>query len=711
MRQRLLPTLRFGALLALLLALTAGCGPASETAAPGAGEASSDASVDPAPTSAHDDHAGHAHAEHDPDVQRAAAGDGSDRNRAARSPGERPLPNFTGRTLDGDRLSISSLIGQRMLVYFFNPEDKSIEVVSQAVAAVSKQAQRNNFQVVGVGIGSNTTTLRAFSQKLGFEFPVIDDSSGNISSGLRLQGTMLILGVDPEGYVTFGHAGFNTSKPDSATLIAGVLRESLRIDDGERARGGLFDRPMAPEFETTDIDGKPFSTSELAGRPRIVIFFLHTCPHCHHALEFLKTALPKIPEAKRPALVAISLQNRPSAIRMALAEEGLDFFRVLVDPGGDIAESYGMQGGVPDISVVDSAGAIVYRVRGWRDDRDPPLMRMYIAKVAGERVPMLLAKKGFTGNDACTVCHELEAATWAITSHATAFSTLVTHGDDRDPECVSCHVVGFDQPGGYGFERPAEYLENVGCENCHGRGGPHVSPEFTAEGYANVCATCHDKKHSLGFDFDTFRPLISHTAIASLSDEERAKRYGAGGHARALLPSKIDFVGSNACQSCHESEFSTWAKSQHGRAVDSLTARNKAGDPDCLRCHTTGFGKTGGFPEGGDVGAHADLARVGCESCHGPGGDHIAPDAKRIGTIVSLGDKCDSCVILQICGSCHDEANDPDFEFQVEEHIERQRHGTIEPGTGKPLGTTAFGTLPRPEAQIAELMRRTPGEG
>jgi hypothetical protein len=40
-------------------------------------------------------------------------------------------------------------------------------------------------------------------------------------------------------------------------------------------------------------------------------------------------------------------------------------------------------------------------------------------------------------------------------------------------------------------------------------------------------------------------------------------------------------------------------------------------------------------------------------------------------------------VILQICGGCHDDANDPGFEFHVEDKIEAQRHGTIEPSSGK----------------------------
>jgi hypothetical protein len=46
-------------------------------------------------------------------------------------------------------------------------------------------------------------------------------------------------------------------------------------------------------------------------------------------------------------------------------------------------------------------------------------------------------------------------------------------------------------------------------------------------------------------------------------------------------------------------------------------------------------------------------------------------------------------VILQICGSCHDDANDPGFEFAVQDKIEAQRHGTIEPGTGRPVAARA----------------------
>lgn len=649
-------------------------------------------------------------------VELASDGGREAPKKAARKPGERPLPAFGGPTLAGTQLSISSLIGRRMVLYFFNPEAASTPTVTEAVVDVAGLQQSQNFRVVGIAIGSDPETVRAFASKSGIDFPVIDDSSAKITSLLGLQGTSVIVGADAEGYVTFVLPGFDTTAPGAREAIVERLREALRISDAPH-NGRLIQRTQAPTFTTEDIDGKPFDLASLEGKPKIVMFFLHTCPHCHHALAFFKEQLALIPEAKRPALVAISLQNRPSAIRISLGELGLDYFTPLVDPGGEIAQQYGMASGVPDISLIDANGDIVYRTQGWREDRDPALMRMYLSRIAGEKIPMLLSRTGFTGNDACVVCHEQEAATWELTSHARAFDTLVTHGQERDPECVSCHVVGFDQPGGYSFSHPAAYLEDVGCESCHGRGGPHLSPDFVGEqGYAAVCVTCHDAKHSLGFEFATFLPGVSHSMIAAMTDEQRTARFAEGVTHRELLPSTADYVGSDACRSCHESEFETWSGSGHARAVATLEKAGKAGEPDCLRCHTTAYGKPGGFPPGGAVADHADLARVGCESCHGPGGRHVEDGARRIGTIVSLGDKCDSCVILQICGSCHDAANDQDFEFSVQEHIDRQRHGTIEPGTGKPLGGSAAVLPPiSDEARIGQalgwLATAAPGDG
>jgi peroxiredoxin len=536
-------------------------------------------------------------------------------------------------------------------------------------------------------MGSSLDQSRAFAERFGLDFPIFDDGTARISSRLGLRSRLAVIGVDDEGYLQFGMGAFPTDVPEAEKIIEDQIRTALRLPSRDDDLAGALDRrPVAPTFETVRIDGdvSRLGLDDYAGQPVVLVFFLHTCPHCHSALEFFKEALAKLPEKARPQLIGVSVQDRPSAVRAMLRDDGLDFFPVVTDPDSSIRTSYGVFGGVPDIMFIGADRKIFHRIKGWDEKRDPAIARMYLAKIAGQPIPMILNPKGYTGSEICGICHDQAHATWEYTNHAGAFDTLVTHGVSDDPECVSCHVVGFGQPGGYDLATAPTHLENVGCESCHGRGGPHLSPGFVQdENYEPVCRTCHNPTHSLGFDYATFSPKISHAAIAALSPAQREAMLEGRGKPRDLLPTTSEVVGSEACKACHASEYETWSASPHAHAVKTLSAKGEAANAECLACHTTAFGRAGGFPTDGAVGDHPDLARVGCESCHGPGGEHVAEGSRKIGSIVSLGDKCDSCVILQICGSCHDDANDPDFRFEVEARIDAQRHGTIEAGTGR----------------------------
>ncbi len=613
---------------------------------------------------------------------------------AKRHPSERPLQAFSGTGLDGKRLSISDFIGKRLTIFFFNPEVDEADFTAAAVARVSQFRTKNNFRLVGVALGSSRLKVQEFAKSKGLDFPIFDDSSGKITRKLGLRDPVGIYGFDDEGYLEFGMGYFAKQVPDPAGVVEDQLRKHLRLPErGDDAIGVLDTRPQAPMFSTSQLDrSEPFDFASLAGKPTVLIFFLHTCPHCHAALDFFRAQLANLPDDKRPEIVAISMANRPSAVRAMLKERKLEATRVLFDPEGEISEMYGVFAGFPDVFLIDASGKIIHRTQGWREDRDPALNRIVLSMIAGTRVPMLLNRRGYTGNDVCAACHPAEAQADRYTRHASAYNTIVTHNETRNPECIRCHVVGFDKPGGYNFEEKPKHLENVGCESCHGRGGPHLSPDFVPttndeQNFESICKTCHNSKHSISFDYEAFLPKISHEHIASLSNAERAALLGDAAKPRDVLPKNADYVGSKACESCHASEYKTWAASPHGHAVSSLETKGKANDAACLKCHTTGMGRAGGFPKNGrgDDRSLEDLASVGCEACHGPGGNHTGENAERFGTIVSLADKCDSCAILQICGSCHDEANDPGFEFNVDEKIEQQRHGTTEAGTGKPL--------------------------
>jgi 2',3'-cyclic-nucleotide 2'-phosphodiesterase (5'-nucleotidase family) len=126
-----------------------------------------------------------------------------------------------------------------------------------------------------------------------------------------------------------------------------------------------------------------------------------------------------------------------------------------------------------------------------------------------------LATGPFAGNGACTGCHPAQAAQWASTAHARAWTTLKGANRERDRECYSCHVTGALHPDGPHDPGAVGGLEAVGCEACHGPGRAHVGNPPTVEMIAHpdtaVCAGCHDGERDGGrFDLATYLPQVVH---------------------------------------------------------------------------------------------------------------------------------------------------------------------------------------------------------
>jgi hypothetical protein len=86
-----------------------------------------------------------------------------------------------------------------------------------------------------------------------------------------------------------------------------------------------------------------------------------------------------------------------------------------------------------------------------------------------------------------------------------------------------------------------------------------------------------------------------------------------------LYTPPTNYVTANTCRECHPDQFEQWGKTAHAHAFDTLEKKQRGFDPDCQKCHTTGFRYRTGFitPRGSPHFKH-----VQCEACHGPGGDH-----------------------------------------------------------------------------------------
>lgn len=140
----------------------------------------------------------------------------------------------------------------------------------------------------------------------------------------------------------------------------------------------------------------------------------------------------------------------------------------------------------------------------------------------------------------------------------------------------------------------------------------------------------------------------------------------------AVLPGRVQYLGSSTCKRCHEAEYAQWKDTPHARAWAELLTDNRQLDDACWRCHVTGAFDSRGPQHPLQVGA--SLQGVGCESCHGPGKDHVAhPTAENIDT--------ESPPTAATCTQCHDGVQD-EGRFAVDQYWPRIIHKPVGGGGG-----------------------------
>ena len=122
------------------------------------------------------------------------------------------------------------------------------------------------------------------------------------------------------------------------------------------------------------------------------------------------------------------------------------------------------------------------------------------------------------------------------------------------------------------------------------------------------------------------------------------------------------YVSATACQRCHQQEYLQWSATRHAFAFETLVKKERYFDADCVSCHTTGLGYSTGF----QIGDHdSTLKGVQCETCHGPGKQHVGNPKKS--NIRSGAD-------TTLCLECHDTKHSPGFADVVALHTKDVDH-------------------------------------
>ncbi len=199
------------------------------------------------------------------------------------------------------------------------------------------------------------------------------------------------------------------------------------------------------------------------------------------------------------------------------------------------------------------------RVAMTHDFADAPAMRQLMANYQNQLQAIGLSGLGlrpiahpsgdqFVGSKVCGECHTTAYAIWEGSAHFRATTDIVEPGERADvarhfdPECISCHVTGWNPQGYYPYESgylslaESSHLSGNGCENCHGPGAKHAAAEGPDSGVAAAerdllrlamrlpldkakdrCLECHDIDNSPDFHkegaFDDYWAEVEHQGL------------------------------------------------------------------------------------------------------------------------------------------------------------------------------------------------------
>jgi peroxiredoxin len=581
---------------------------------------------------------------------------------------DEPAPAFEAVGLDGTPVTLERYQGWVLVLHFFDGESAGSERMLEEMTFFHAQGRPLELAYLGVFAGTSER-LQALAKQHGIGYDLALDPDGTITRrylGSRKNGLFL---VDHRGTIRFAREEFPTAMRDATRTMLSKLLKDLREELRQAPRLEIPWRsvPAAPVFSAVDLEGRRHTSREYRGKPLLMHFTEPECTRCDKIGPVLRDVYHRYKDRITFLTVATSDPEGDLGQRMAIA--GLPF-PVLLDPERSIRRAFGSLGGNPQLVWVDAEGRARWRELGVPEE-GAELLDLQARVILGDADPSGLSSSEYTGVRVCRVCHEPEFRAWLKTPHSGAMISLSGSTGWTRPECVVCHVTGYQQPGGY-TDASSSRMAQVQCEACHGIGGLHGLPEGTARPkLEGACLECHKGEYKLKQDLKQSMAWMNHRDTpdpdtlfgylpARIEEAQRAERT----RLRALsFHRDTEYVGSEACAPCHGELVARWKSSRHGKALETLQAGGQETVRTCLACHTTAYGELSGY-RGIST---PDRAGVGCESCHGPGQEHVAAGANAgADSIYGLAPNCPDCQTEQVCRTCHDSANDPDFRMPAD---------------------------------------------
>lgn len=417
--------------------------------------------------------------------------------------------------------------------------------LARRATLIKELREKRGWQVVPLDVGSQ---IKRYGKQSEIKFQKTAD-------GLRKMGYQAVaLGAD-DLKLTPGDLLAAANPPDE--------KESIFTS----ANVALLDRSLTPKFRVVETGGKKIGIIAVLGDEAEKKLKGDELIHSP-ALKALKSAAAEVQEQKCDLYVLLAHATLEETQSLAQA---VPIFDLVVTAGGlgepthELAKIEGTKSQLAQVGTKGMYAGVV----GLFDDAkqslryqriplssqyedDPDMIKLLaeyqvqlektgLAELGATELPHESGHK-FVGTAKCGECHTKALAIWEKTPHAHATDSLQKPPKEavsartkiprhHDPECLSCHVTGWDaekfypyKSGYLGLEK-TPHLAHNGCENCHGPGSAHVAAEsgepklgqdeiqklrdqmklpLAGSVAEHRCAKCHDGDNDPDFSDKTF---------------------------------------------------------------------------------------------------------------------------------------------------------------------------------------------------------------
>lgn len=142
---------------------------------------------------------------------------------------------------------------------------------------------------------------------------------------------------------------------DDLARMIGLLLAGRKDDARARAaRPEPAELAGLPALSLTDLDGKPLTRADLAGRPVLVEIWATWCPPCLPTLGWLSEL--KTRHGDRLAVIALAIESDAADVRKLRADRGLSGEISWAMGTPEVARSFGDVSAVPTLFLFDADG-------------------------------------------------------------------------------------------------------------------------------------------------------------------------------------------------------------------------------------------------------------------------------------------------------------------------------------------------------------------